>query len=362
MPVFRNLAACLVATLAVVASAYADLPAFNRAVQQSDFQAAAKAACSTWGTIDRKRPEIAIIAREFAWMAMLANRPVDANTYTTFLTSTPGLNDTTPLTTNVLHTWAGFSLNDTPETRAVFIAALRASAAGPGVDLVALAAANELAATGDEAAMTIVDDLRGRRASLVKQRHAELIAIINAFGEKREAKPYLTMIQLDQALHSEAMNPAWADLRDQLFELHDQAWAWRVVMESVLRGSRTPYPLADAQHREDMSLRYPGAPGAAPPCPGAITMKPEVKFPFRERKDSTTGAVIVDMGIDALGKTVNPRIIAAVPPDSGFNDAVLEAARQWTFGALPGANAGTCTLARNHHAVTVQFGFEGVPQ
>lgn len=362
MPVFRSLAACLAATLVVAASAFADLPAFNRAVQQSDFQAAAKAASSTWGTIDRKRPEIAIIVREFAWMAMLANRPVDANTYTTFLTSTPGLNDTTPLTTNVLHTWAGFSLNDTPETRAAFIAALQASAAAPGVDLVALAAANQLAGTGDAAAIAIVDQLRSRRAPLVKQRHAELIAIINAFGEKREAKHYLTMIQLDQALHSEAMNPAWADLRDQLFDLHDQAWAWRVVMESVLRGSRTPYPIANTQHYEDTALRYPGVVGDVPPCPGDINMKPEVKFPFRERKDSTTGAVIVDMGIDAQGKTLNPRILTAVPPDSGFNDAVLEAARQWTFSAVPGVNPGTCTLARDHHAVTIQFGFKGVAQ
>jgi TonB family protein len=359
---FKTLGACLAAVLAVVASARADLPTFNRAVQQSDFQAAALAAASTWGTIDRKRPEIAIIAREFAWMAMLANRPVDANTYTTFLVSTPGLNDPTPLTTNVLHAWASLSLNDTPETRAALIAALKAGVAAPGVDLVAVAAANDLAARGDVAAITIVVELRSRRAPLVKQRHSELIAIINAFGEKRDTKPYLTMIQLDQALHNEAMNPAWADIRDELFDLHDQAWAWRVVMESVLRGSRTPYPLADAQHREDIALRYSGAPGAMPPCPGDITMKPEVKFPFRERKESTTGAVIVDMGIDAQGKTVNPRILTAVPPDSGFNDAVLEAARQWTFSALPGVNAGTCTLARDHHAVTVQFGFKGVPQ
>ena len=359
MPVFRKLAACVFAAGLLSGAARPDLPSFNRAVLASDYNAAATAAASTWGTIDRNRPEIAVIAREFAWMSMLADRPVEANTYTTFLTSTLGLKDPTPNTSRVLHAWAGFRLNDTPETRSAFLSALQASQAAPGLDLVALAAANALAAAGDSSALAIANDLRTRRAPLAKQRGAELVAIINAFGERREPSSYLSMIQLDQALHGEALNPAYADIRQQLFDLHDQAWAWRIVMESVLRASRKPYPLADVQHDEDLTRRYPAPRGTMPQCPGELRKEPDVKFPFRERKDAISGAVIVAFSINAQGQTFNERILVSVPEDSGYNTAVLEAVRQWTFVPAQGVDPSTCTLARDHNAIAMQFGFKG---
>jgi hypothetical protein len=349
--------------LGLAAPAFADLPAFNRAVLASDYRAAAKAAEETWPSLDHKRAEIAVIAREFAWMSMLGGRPEKAREYAGFLTGTPGLNDTTPQTSKILQAWAGFRLADTPENRKALLEALNGSLALPGADLVAIVAAVDLVAAGESGAGVIADELQKRRVPpLTRQRRAELNAIVNAFGEKRDAASYMAMVRLDEALDGEAFHPANASMRKELFALHDEAWAWRTVMESILRSSRTGYPVVGVRHPELLWLREPLVAGQKPPCPGSVDRLKEIRFPFAERKDWLTGSVIVDAAFDAEGRAVNPQVLAAIPPESGFADAVLSAAAKWKFVPAEDADRSECTIERKHHAIVVQFTFGGPPQ
>jgi TonB family protein len=191
---------------------------------------------------------------------------------------------------------------------------------------------------------------------LTKQRRTELIAIVNAFAEERDGASYVAMVKLDESLHGEAFHPANAPMREELFALHDEAWAWRTAMESVLQGSSdTGYPLVDVRHAEDLAMRAPVAIGEKPLCPGKVQKLAKIRYPRAERKDLLVGSVIVDTGFDSGGNVVNPRILAAVPAEGGFKEAVLSASEKWKFVPDRDADLERCRVERDRHSVTVQF-------
>src|SRR6185436_14844367 len=75
----------LTALLAVLApSASADIRAFNTALKSGDYRAASAAAAETWPGLDKAAPDIAVTAREFAWVSMLAGDPGKAQAYSSF--------------------------------------------------------------------------------------------------------------------------------------------------------------------------------------------------------------------------------------------------------------------------------------
>ncbi|MDP3737011.1 MAG: TonB family protein [Hyphomonadaceae bacterium] len=363
----RGLAA-LVLGVCAVAPASADLAAFNRSVLASDFYGAANAAAETWPSIDKKRAEIGVIAREFAWMSMLGGRPKDARTYSEFLIGLSPPADPSPETSKILHAWSGFRLTPTEGSRKALLAALEQRVAAGGADLVGQVAAADLLRFAETEALradavrarAIIAELDARRGPvpLVRQRQAELVAIINAFGEKQDAGPYQAMVQLDEALHREAFHPANASMREELFAIHDEAWAWRVVMESVIRSSGKQYPVIAARHPEQLWLRDPDRSSKKPACLGWLTGMKDIKYPFKERKDRLTGAVIVDVAIAPDGSISSSRILSAVPPESGFNAAVLKSLETAKFKSVDGIDLSKCRIERDHHAQSMQFGFE----
>ncbi|CAN0297276.1 unnamed protein product, partial [Phaeothamnion confervicola] len=307
----------------------ADLAAFNKSVLASDFYGAAEAAAETWPAIDKKRAEIGVIAREFAWMSMLGGRPEDARVYSEFLVGLSAPADPSPETSKILFAWSGFRVTPTEASRKALLAALEQRIAAGGADLVGQVAAADLlrfSETEDQRAgavraRAIIAELDSRRGPvpLVRQRRAELVAIINAFGEKQDAAAYQAMTQLDEAVHREAFHPANANMRDELFAIHDEAWAWRGAMEMVLKSSGKQHPVVRVRHPELLWLRDPNLSEKKPLCPGDLTGTKEAKYPFKERKDWLTAAVIVDIAIAADGSITSSRILSAAPPDSAFN-------------------------------------------
>src|SRR5689334_5231783 len=108
-------ALALVLALAIAttpALAAADIKSFNAAVQSGDYRAAVAAANSAWPTVDRASPDAAAIAREFGWIAMLAEQPANALIYARFLVEQgPQLAhpDGSPAVSRVLFDWASFA-------------------------------------------------------------------------------------------------------------------------------------------------------------------------------------------------------------------------------------------------------------
>src|SRR5690349_21822301 len=59
-------------------SAVAQLSAYNDAARKGDLKTAAAEAAKVWPGYDKQKPSATILAREFAWSAMMGDRREDA--------------------------------------------------------------------------------------------------------------------------------------------------------------------------------------------------------------------------------------------------------------------------------------------
>ena len=92
--------------------AFADIREFNAAVGSRDYRVASIVAAETWPQLDKSSPSIAVIAREFSWVSMLAGQPAAAQVYARFLTEQGGSlpkPDATPAVSRVLYEWSGLA-------------------------------------------------------------------------------------------------------------------------------------------------------------------------------------------------------------------------------------------------------------
>src|SRR5689334_24181109 len=109
MRTLRNLIVLVAWLEAFACPAFADMKAFNAAVKVGDYKAAAAAARETWPTLDSNNPDIAVIAREFAWAAMRGGDAENARIYSGYLVE-HGAElqppDSMPFTSAVLKAWA----------------------------------------------------------------------------------------------------------------------------------------------------------------------------------------------------------------------------------------------------------------
>ncbi|MET0568655.1 MAG: hypothetical protein ABWZ74_06215, partial [Hyphomicrobiaceae bacterium] len=69
----------------VSTSAFADIKAYNAAVQRGDIAAAATEAEAVWQTLDKTKPNTVVIARDFAFTAMRAGRTAAALVFARWL-------------------------------------------------------------------------------------------------------------------------------------------------------------------------------------------------------------------------------------------------------------------------------------
>jgi hypothetical protein len=139
----RNLLTALCTVSALAAPASADIKAYNAAVLKGDFAAAASEAAVTWPALDKSRPDIFVVGREFAWTSMLANKPQIARDIISSL-SDSRVPDPAPKLTSVLLAWADFSAKPGNTTRKALANALAERAQTPTAELISLRAAQEL--------------------------------------------------------------------------------------------------------------------------------------------------------------------------------------------------------------------------
>ena len=365
----------IVAALALLlghAPAHADIRSFNAAVAAGDYRGATVVAGQTWPTVDRSSPSAAQVAREFAWIAMLAGEPASALTYSRFLVEQGGAlphPDASPAVSRVLHDWASMEASASPQSRANLIQSLHTRASSPGRDLVSPRAAQALFAeawaAGDWSqaesaamyALRFLDDVQAERiAARYEARRSRAMA---SFMRAKSPDAYTALYDIAGEVHDQivATPPGPGRLRLAIEYYAATAWA------DAIYGGLGPRQREVADRRQSIGtgrpamseLLYP-APGdpSLPRCRIALARGAESPgFPFVSRFKELAGTVTYAVDVSPSGALVNPRLLAWAP-HAEFVRATEAVQSSWRWRIDGSAQPPACRVPQVH-IVTFEF-------
>ncbi len=353
-------------------SAHADIRSFNAAVQAGDLRMAVADAQATWPAVDRTGQDAARIAREFAWVAMLADDPSSALVYARFLVeqgaSLPHP-DPSPAVSRALFDWASLKSASSLASRTRLYNSLHARAAATGQDLISVRASQALQAEawaagdwsqGEGAAMLVLrflDDLRvGDTAARYEARRHQHAA---NFMRTRSPAAYTALYAAVDQLHVQLEQMAAGPERERLAAEYFAAMAWADASYAGLNAAdkrRTPdrRQAVGAGRKSIAEVLYP-APGEAglPRCRIVLGRSSKTPgFPFVSRFRDLGGVVTYAVELRANGAFANPKLLASAPhPD--FVQAVQDVMGTWTWRE-EGPQAPTCRMPEVH-ILTFEF-------
>jgi hypothetical protein len=353
-------------------AAHADIRSFNSAVEAGDFRGAVLAAAETWPEVDRGAPDAAGIAREFGWIAMLADEPGAALIYAKFLVeqgATLPHPDTTPAVSRVLMEWAGLAAATSPASRAKLVAALNARAATSGRDLISARAAQVLhveawragdwaqASLAAELAIRFLDEVgAGQSPARFEMRRGMAAA---SFMRAKTPEAYNAIYDVVEELHDLIAVTPEGSIRDRLASEYFSAAAWGDAMYSALgakqRGTPDRRNTSGANRKAIGELLYP-APGDAslPRCRISLarTFK-QPGFPFNNRFKDFGGVVVYALNVEPGGTFSEPRLLVSAPHE-GVAEAVQGVIGTWRWRIDGGAQPPACRLPETH-ILTFEF-------
>lgn len=366
---FRALALGLVVLL-TSASAQADIKSFNAAMKARDFKTAAAEASSTWPTLDKSRDDIAIIAREFGFAALMAGDFAAARTFGNAAVSSSAALGESPemrIASDLLRDVAAHKLSPSASTRDQLHRSLQARAAHEGLDLITYFAA-DIATAYDfqrgawkeaEASANLAKELseQGGDPYRVQAFRFDLFANVAEYLRTREVNVYGELGALRDRTIAE-INAAASDSDAQPFaQLYWEVHAWRSSIGSHLVARR--------------KMKWPEAPETSPPksgdrakrllgfrtddddCFSYIDMRRDIEYPKSALYKGLIGVVILRVDIDAQGAASNPEIVTAVP-DKYFGNAVLKSVDNIRFKPGDKWSEG-CSLQQTGRVITFQF-------
>lgn len=373
MSVMRALVSMSLAALAAAAQpARADIRSFNASVQAGDFRAAAADARETWLGIDRAAPDVAQVAREFAWVSMLADDPSAALVYARFLVEQGARlphPDPSPAVSRVLFDWASLRSASSANARSRLYGSLRARADLPGRDLISVRAAQALQAEAwnasdwsqaEGAALLVLRFLDDIGAGETPARHeARRQAAVANFMRTRSPDAYNTLYDIAAQVHDQLAQAAPGPERDRLATEYFAATAWADAAYpamSAIDRRQTPdrrqtsgagrMPIADILHPA------PGD-GSLPRCRISLARNTKTPgFPFVSRFRDFGGVVTYALEVRPDGSFANPRLLAAAPhPD--FVRATEDVMKSWTW-RIEGTAPSACRMPQVH-ILTLEF-------
>lgn len=369
----RALIASAAMFVCMAGPARADMQAFNAAMQTGDYRAALAEAAATWSSVDRAGPQAALVAREFAWVAMLADDPSSALIYARFLVeqgaSLP-YPDPNPAVSRVLFDWASLRSASSSNSRSRLYGALRARANLPGRDLISVRAAQTLQAeawnAGDWSqaegssllALRFLDDIgAGETAARYEARRQAAAA---NFMRTKSPDAYNALYDMVEQLHDQLAGMAAGAERDRLAAEYFQAAAWADASYSAMSGSdrrQTPdrRQSAFAGRAPIADLLYPAAGDASlPRC--RITLARNSKtpgFPFVSRFRDFGGVVTYALGVRPDGAFDTPELLASAPhPD--FVRATEDVMGSWRWQVEGDGSPSACRMP-DTHILTFEF-------
>lgn len=359
-----------IAALAALAcgTAFADIRAFNDAMQAKDYKKAAAEASSTWAALDKSRADLSVIANEFGFAALMASDYESARTFAT--AALAGNGDTEfRIGAEVLLRFAEFKLTPAAATRDKLLAALEASATLPGIDLVSFLGINALVSYDVQAdswraakvSAALGEDLtsRGKSKPSVENLTFGLIRASSTYATNPDMASYNELVALKDKVFA-AIDSAATDEEATKFEpLYWQLHAWETSAEAQLKSNQDfrKFKAAESQRPPRAGIRAVRLKLQPPPpdaCKlGAPTLSRPIGYPTGALENGVAGAVAVKVDVDESGGVSNTRILAAVP-QRYFGDAVLAGAERIKFSKAPDAAPG-CSLAQKDMVFTYVF-------
>ncbi len=354
-------------------SAQADIQAFNSAVEAGDYRGASLAAAEAWPSVDRASPDAVAIAREFGWIAMLADEPSTALGYARFLVEQGQAlahPDTTPAVSRVLFDWASLALVVSPQTRTRLMASLNTRAAVAGRDLISARAAQVLHAeawkAGDwaqasqaaELAIRFLDEVGATQSPARFEMRRGMAAA--AFMRAKTGEAYNAVYDVVEELHDLIAATPEGSIRDRLASEYFAAAAWGDTMYSALgeRGQRSVPDrriTAGAGRKPIAELVYP-APGDAnlPRCRIALARNfKQPGFPFQARFKEFGGVVVYALNVEPNGVFSEPRLLVSAPHE-GVAQAVEDVINTWRWRIDGGPQPPGCRMPETH-ILTFEF-------
>jgi hypothetical protein len=336
--------ACIAAS---AAPASADIAAFNAAVKVGDYRAASAAAAQTWPTLDKAAPDIAIVAREFAWASMLAGDPRGAQVYSSFLVTTPPATapkEYLPVVGKVLDAWAKFAVSSTSETRTALNNALIDRAAIAATDLISVRAAQALFYDDWDKGRWKEASAVGWSASAILRNYGKGLAdaayslemgtLAARFADQPTGQLAISLRQLSERVLTDALATTEPLLKERLAHVFYNTNAWAVVAERMMAQQDKrfqPAPRSDNLRRASRLLSpAPGDP-ALPEC--AVAREASSKQP--EYPTGTTfkdwpGFATYRLTLSGNSRFSEIRLMGAAP-HSDFAQAVDKVTEDWRW-------------------------------
>lgn len=366
MKMIRTLSG-LCCAVALAASAHADIRAFNAAVVKADYKTAAAEAASTWPGLDKARPDIGAIAREFGIASYMAGEYQAAKTFGDFIASS-GAKDDLPATTAVMLRGAEYRLANNPKSpaRDALLAALKARVtAKTDADNVSIIAAENFYVTQWKAAewgrardgAQAAAELLGRGGPGLAERalEARMAAAAADFIKEKNFKDYAALADAHDA--AVALIDAQTDpaRRKAMLPLMFQLQAWTEAVNSYFVTANNLS--SQAPRVKDRKLADPAVPifeGAETPdaCKGDLD-EGKLSYPSMADFQGLVGAVLVRVDFDSSGKSIGHEVLAAVP-SATFAPAVEKAAPSFTLKRRKDDTA-TCRLDSRNRIISIRF-------
>jgi hypothetical protein len=340
-------------------------------VQAGDYRAAVAVANETWPSIDRASPDVAAIAREFGWIAMLADQPATALIYARFLVEQgPQLAhpDASPAVSRVLLDWASLAASPSAQARTRLLGSLRLRATAPGRDLISARAAHSLyadawgandwvmASESSGLAIRFLDELgAGPSPARFELRRGYAVS---AFMRGKSAEAYNAVYDIAGELYEEIAKTPAGPIRDRLAAEFFAATAWGDALYSALGSKQKSTPdrrnSITAGKKSVAELLFP-APGdsSLPRC--RVTLARNFRdpgFPFDSRFRDFGGEVIYALDLEPGGTFTSPQLLAAAPHD-GFAEAVADVVTSWRW-KIDGPQPPSCRMPETH-ILTFEF-------
>lgn len=352
--------------------ASADIRAFNTAVEAGDFGGAVAAAAETWPGVDKSSADAVGIAREFGWIAMLADEPSWALIYARFLVEEgPRLPypDQSPAVSRVLLDWAGLAAAVSPQSRSRLLASLNARAATAGRDLISARAAQVLhveawragdwaqAGAAAELAIRFLDEIGATQSPARFQMRRGMAA--SAFMRSKSPDAYNAVYDAAEELYDLIAATPGGAIRDRLADEYFAATAWGDAMYSALGSRQRSTPdrrtQIEANHRPIAELLYPTpSDGMSPRC--RISLARNFRspgFPYNARFKDFGGVVVYALSVDPGGTFSDPRLLVSAPHE-GVALAVEDVIDSWRWRIDGGPQPPACRLPETH-ILTFEF-------
>lgn len=359
-----------IAVLLASTSAQADIKSFNASVKARDFKAAAADAVATWPTLDKSRADIAIIAREFGFTALVAKDFAAAKTFgEAAVAASATLSESADLraTSDVLRDVANHKLSPSPATRDQLVRSLEARVGQGGIDLISYFAADvataydfERGAWAEAQASASLSRKLSQQGGDLYQVYAfrfDLFANVAEYMRTRDAKVYAQLVTLRRETIA-AIDAAPSDAgADPIADFYWEVEAWRPSIGQHLVSRRKmkwpDSPEVNPYRTEDRSTRLLGFRAADAGCESIIEMRRDIRYPSSALFKGLIGVVMLRVDIDAQGAASNPEIVTAVP-DKYFGEAVLRSVKDIRY--KPGEKWGAeCTLVQPGRVITFEF-------